>query len=553
MTEPTPLPSDLNSGRRFELHERVGAGAFGEVYLATQRSTAGFNRKVALKVLHPSRFGEDDAARRIRDEARMLSALHHPHIVTVLDLVRLQGQWAVVMEYVEGADIERVAQALERTGRVFPPKAALEMMANIADALDAAHNAESGSGRPLRLVHRDIKPANIRLTPNGEVKILDFGIARSRTQREAETGAYIIGTQRYMAPERITAVGDGPEGDVYSLAATAVEMLTGSALGRTPVLAARHHEFITAKLKTLRMHVRGRPDIVRRVAGLMSECLAHHALERPRAADLATQARELARSLPGEDLRAFSRRFMPQVDTVLGHKPDRVTGVLAEHTGRDLPDTLRTSTNPGVDPVGPAEEAEEPARRRWGWLFGALAAITVIGLGGALILLLAAGGAGAFWWLNQPVSDSSGTLTEEQTPAGGSPHDSPSAPAVDDPSATDGIAPPVEDPADPAGAASTAATDRAESPPATANTETEPVPMKKVSRALFSVSGASSIRAICGNISATGTATTRMMSFPAGTCRVYAIVGNVEYRGSVDVSSPRTVRCALESGALVCD
>ena len=223
VTDHTPEPRQLSGGRRFELHERIGVGAFGEVYLATVKSTAGFSRKVALKLLHPARFGDDDATRRIRDEARVLGRLHHPNIVTVLDLVRLEHQWAVVMEYVEGADLERTLQALTRAGRAFPPAAALELVADVADALDAAYNAEGGRGRPLRVVHRDIKPANIRLTPNGDVKILDFGIARGRNRREAETGSYVIGTQRYMAPERIAGADYSFDSDVWSLGLTLVE------------------------------------------------------------------------------------------------------------------------------------------------------------------------------------------------------------------------------------------------------------------------------------------------------------------------------------------
>lgn len=540
MTEPTPLPSNLATGRRFELHERIGAGAFGEVYLATQRSTAGFNRKVALKVLHPSRFGEDDAARRIRDEARMLGALHHPNIVTVLDLVRLRDQWAVVMEYVEGADIERVAQALERTNRLFPAKAVLEMVANVADALDAAHNAESGAGRPLRLVHRDIKPANVRLTGNGEVKILDFGIARGRTEREASTGAYIIGTQRYMAPERITGSRDGPEADVYSLAATAVEMLTGTPLGRSPVLASRHKAFVTAKLKTLRMHVRGRPDIVRRVAGLLSECLGHHHLDRPSAADLASQARDLSRSLPGEDLRAFCRRFVPQVDNVLGRQPDRVTGVLTEHTGKDLPDTLRTATNPGLEAeVG---EVEELPRRRWGWLVALLAAVTVVALGSALLVMVVAGVGGAWWWVSQPALSDGAEIPE--SPAEQPASTPPEAVAPPEAVEPDPPAAGVESPSTPA-APPTAA------PPTTA--PAEPEPARKVSRAQFAVPGASSIQVVCGNTKASGTATTRMVAFPAGTCTVSAIVDGAHVSGTTSVTSPRSVRCAVRSGAMVCE
>ncbi len=380
-TEPTPLPTAAPTGRRFELVERLGSGAFGEVYLANQRSSAGFSRKVALKVLHADRFDDEDATKRMRDEARVLGRLHHPNIVTVLDLVRLESQWAVVMEYVEGADLERILQALRKAGRTFPAKAVLELVAAVADALDAAYNERGDDGRRLRVEHRDVKPANIRLSPNGDVKILDFGIARARDpRREARTGAYVIGTQRYMAPERIAGRGEGPSGDVYSLAATAFELLCGEPLGRSPVLSARHQAWVRDRLvASLRPVLRADDPVHRRLGGLLADCLDAEPLNRPRAADLAEEAGRLSRQLRGEGLRDFGRRFVPQVDALLGRQRDVVEGVLTERTTASVPaaDTLRQERPP-----------TPPPRRRGGWLLpvlGAASAVVLVGTGALLL------------------------------------------------------------------------------------------------------------------------------------------------------------------------
>ena len=137
-------------GRRFHLLEVVGAGAFGEVYLAEQDSGAGFRRKVALKLLHADVEKIPDAGRRMRDEARILGRLSHRHIVTVLDLVKLGERWAVVMDYVPGADLEEVVKGLASLHRPMPPGAALEVGAAILRALDAAYRAEDDERRARR-------------------------------------------------------------------------------------------------------------------------------------------------------------------------------------------------------------------------------------------------------------------------------------------------------------------------------------------------------------------------------------------------------------------
>ena len=186
----------MAEGRKFHLKERLGAGAFGEVYLAEQDSGAGFTRRMALKVLHTHTKGFAEAGRRMRDEARILGRLSHRNIVTVLDLVRLGEQWAVVMDYVPGIDLDRVIEALEKTGEYFPVPAALEVGAAVCDALDAAFHADDGKGGTLAVLHRDIKPSNILLTRDGDVKVLDFGVARVNLEtRESKTGMR-VGTER---------------------------------------------------------------------------------------------------------------------------------------------------------------------------------------------------------------------------------------------------------------------------------------------------------------------------------------------------------------------
>ena len=184
------MPAELIAGR-YELEEIVGTGGMSTVYRAHDQL---LERNVALKVLH-SHFAEDDEyVERFRREARSVAQLSHPHIVTVIDRGEDDGQQFIVFEYVDG---ENLKQLVERTGPL-PTRRAIELAVEIADALAFAH--EHG------LVHRDVKPQNVLLTPDGDAKVTDFGIARSLEVEHGmtQTGT-VLGTSNYLSPEQAAA------------------------------------------------------------------------------------------------------------------------------------------------------------------------------------------------------------------------------------------------------------------------------------------------------------------------------------------------------------
>ncbi|MCB9675886.1 MAG: protein kinase [Alphaproteobacteria bacterium] len=199
---------------RLLFHECLGRGGYGEVYRATWHRRE-MELEVAVKVLNASVAKGSEAQKRLKDEARLLGALTHPGILRVYDLVELRGNVAMIAEYVDGADLDRcVLEGL-------PAKALLETVSRVSSALAAAWGDISPvSGKPLRLVHRDVKPENVRITPHGEVKLLDFGVARAaELRRESETATNtVLGSYRYMAPERFdTGLEPHPSVDVFAL------------------------------------------------------------------------------------------------------------------------------------------------------------------------------------------------------------------------------------------------------------------------------------------------------------------------------------------------
>jgi serine/threonine protein kinase len=198
---------------RYELEELVGTGGMSSVYKARDRL---LERNVALKVLHPHYSDDADYVERFRREARSVAQLSHPHIVTVIDRGEDGGQQFIVFEFIDG---ENLKQLIGRVGPL-PVRRAVELALEIADALAFAHDHD--------LVHRDVKPQNVLLTPDGDAKVTDFGIARSLDveQGVTQTGT-VLGTSNYLSPEQASGQPVTPATDVYSLGVVLFELLTG--------------------------------------------------------------------------------------------------------------------------------------------------------------------------------------------------------------------------------------------------------------------------------------------------------------------------------------
>jgi serine/threonine-protein kinase len=205
------MVGELIAGR-YELEELVGKGGMSSVYRAQDRL---LERTVAIKLLHEHYSRDEDYVERFRREARAAAQLSHPNIVTVIDRGEDGGRQFIVFEYIDGQNLK---QLVEKKGRL-PVRTALELGIEIGHALAFAH--ESG------LVHRDVKPQNV-LLGNGEVKVTDFGIARSADVQQGltQTGT-VLGTSDYIAPEQASGQPVSALSDVYSLGVVVYELLAG--------------------------------------------------------------------------------------------------------------------------------------------------------------------------------------------------------------------------------------------------------------------------------------------------------------------------------------
>jgi hypothetical protein len=339
----------------------------GEVYLAQDRR---LSRKVALKLLPAALTKDDDRLRRFEQEARAASALNHPNIITIYEILKAKSNQLIATEFVEGETLrQRLSNSALSLGE------SLNIAIQIADALSAAHK--------VGIIHRDIKPENIMLRPDGYVKVLDFGLAKlsehsSKTvaaeapTRQVRTGSGVVmGTAGYMSPEQARGKDVDARSDVFSLGAVIYEMVAH----RKPFDGETPSDILAAILKTDPPPVSHfAPDTPAELTRIVTKALRKDREERYQVVkDLLLDMKSLAQDLE------FQRR-LKQTST-----PDEMYAVAAGEESSMAPAARvvqRTDEIAGVTPTAISQTALSSmiGRRRWPMF----ALIAVIAIGGLL-------------------------------------------------------------------------------------------------------------------------------------------------------------------------
>ena len=217
---------------RYELLTEIASGGMASVFLGRARGVAGFERVVAVKVCHPHLRVDEEFAEMFLDEARLAAKIHHPNVVSTLDVGDDDGRLYLVMEYIEGDRLSGLIKAAGKRGRRIPPPVAARIFIDMLSGLHAAHELADKDGTDLSVVHRDVSPQNVLVGVDGVARITDFGIAKTEARVSDAGAAQIKGKLAYMAPEQLEGAVVTRRTDLYAAGVVLWETLTGRRLFR---------------------------------------------------------------------------------------------------------------------------------------------------------------------------------------------------------------------------------------------------------------------------------------------------------------------------------
>jgi serine/threonine-protein kinase len=290
---------------KYTLLRRLAAGGMAELFLAIQKSVAGFEKLLVIKRILPSMNQDRAFIEMLLHEARVAATLSHPNIVQIFDVGQTDGQYFIAMEHVHGEDLRSIVRQMKKKDVYeFPLEHALAIVLGMCAGLAYAHDRRDLDGTPLDIVHRDISPQNVVVTFTGDVKIVDFGIAKSADPKMAEQtkSGKLKGKVPYMSPEQARGDHIDSRSDIFATGVMLFELTTGKRLFKGA------SEYETLKLICEREYPRPtdvRPDYPRDLEPIVMKALAKDTQERYQS------AREMQ-----ADIEAFVRRHQIAVSSL---------------------------------------------------------------------------------------------------------------------------------------------------------------------------------------------------------------------------------------------
>jgi serine/threonine-protein kinase len=341
------FPREPRRVGKFEFLMRLGQGGMATVYLARSLGTGGFQRLVAIKLMHQFLGADDQFVEMFLDEARVAANIRHPNCVSIVDLGNEGDQLFMVMDYVEGDTLAAVEGTAARLGRAIPLGVVLRITLDALAGLDAAHELKTPDGVELKVVHRDVSPQNILVGVDGTSRLTDFGIARAEQRIATTRTGMLKGKAPFMAPEQFEGRPVDRRADVFAMGVTLWEAIALRRLfpGReTYEQALRNTRAPYRKLKEIL------PSVPASLDEIVRKALAHNPADRfPTAA-------------------AFADAFEHEFRSVLA--TPRQVGSFMAAVGADKiqreRDSVRNAPKPAEEPANPRTSGRTSTRNTYG-------------------------------------------------------------------------------------------------------------------------------------------------------------------------------------------
>ncbi|MFT6145234.1 MAG: serine/threonine protein kinase [Myxococcota bacterium] len=386
--------------RRFGAYillERLGVGGMSEVDLARRASDPeDYVRLVVLKRIKADRHDDKSFVRMFRDEARITSHLHHQNIAQLFDFGQVDDEYFLALEYIPGVDLREVQNAAIEKGKRLPIRVTLTILCNVLSALDYAHSRVNNVGKSMNIVHRDVNPRNIMLSTRGEVKLIDFGVAKAEDRLERTRTDHVKGKFAYMAPEQVDGSGIDNRADLFAIGLTMHEMVAGQGpfhgLSQVQIL----HKLMSGRLPSLPpVSDLPNPDSLSLVheRALAADKEDRYPNANAMRKDLETVADTVGGLCTPLELMAFLRRLDPQIERRLqdkittfsgkidlppiAHEPTPIAPLDAHEVTRDAPPPMlldNSSSGTAVRSIGIAFGGAAVAAA----LFGVIALVTLL-------------------------------------------------------------------------------------------------------------------------------------------------------------------------------
>ncbi len=228
-TPPSSAPAGMVVGR-YVVFPAIAMGGMASVHIGRMSGPVGFGRTVAIKRLHPQFANDPEFVSMFVDEARLAARVQHPNVVSVLDVVAVDGELFLVMDFVRGESLSFLLQCCRELGTPAPLDCVVSVVVGMLHGLHAAHEALDEKGCPLGIVHRDVSPQNVLVGADGVPRLVDFGVARAANRVQSTQDGQIKGKLDYLAPEQLECVPATRQTDIYAACVVLWEALSGRRL-----------------------------------------------------------------------------------------------------------------------------------------------------------------------------------------------------------------------------------------------------------------------------------------------------------------------------------